>query len=387
MMNLLEHAVESVENAAEKVVDKVEDVLGMDTEKKEDSTADEVGPEIPQEIPQESPQVSEEVPREVPQETPETQEPSLLERFEEAVGLKKPEDAAEPAQREVDKANRSLEQPSVASNIRQGQTQPSRAVYAHPGSFQKGNQIQEPQVSGFARHMAHAHDAPVQSAQPAPAVALTSSHSSSVLMASQAHAPVHNAQAAPTASLPSSPISSVPAASQARAPVQYVQPAPAVAQPSRLSSSVSVASQAHAPVQYAQPLPVAAQAPVKQTSTAQNIPPNFVPMAPASSHAAPASVVRPPAATVTTFQAPAKASVAPVVSTPAPASSYVSPSSAAPQAAHTASATYSVPTVIAQPPGAMQLSRAAQVAPHVTGQTAPLVGQTAYAARAVQSRQ
>merc|ERR1712136_253598 len=233
-----------------------------------------------------------EVPREIPQETPETQEPSLLERFEEAVGLKKPEDAAEPAQREADKANRSLEQPSVASNIRQGQTQPSRAVYAHPGSFQKGNQIQEPQVSGFARHMAHAHDAPVQSAQPAPAVALTSSHSSSVLMASQAHAPVHNAQAAPTASLPSSPISSVPAASQA-----------------------------HAPVQYAHPLPVAAQAPVKQTSTAQNIPPNFV------------------------------------------------------------------PTVIAQPPGARQLSRAAQVAPHVTGQTAPLVGQTAYAARAVQSRQ
>merc|ERR1712136_611953 len=186
-------------------------------------------------------------------------------------------------------------------------TQPSRVVYAHPGSFQQGNQIQAPQGSGFARYVAHAH-APVQYAQPAP-----------------------------TASLPSSRFSSVPVASQAHAPVQYVQPAPAVAQPSSLSSSVPVASQAHAPVQYAQPLPVTAQAPVKQTSTAQYIPPNFVPVAPASS-------------------------------TPAPASSYVSPSSAAPQAAHTASATYSVPTVIAQPPGAMQLSRAAQVAPHVTGQ-------------------
>merc|ERR1712136_30629 len=226
-------------------------------------------------------------------------------------------------------------------------TQPSRVVYAHPGSFQQGNQIQAPQGSGFARYVAHAH-APVQYAQPAP-----------------------------TASLPSSRFSSVPVASQAHAPVQYVQPAPAVAQPSSLSSSVPVASQAHAPVQYAQPLPVAAQAPVKQTSTAQYIPPNFVPVAPASSYAA----------AVTIFKAPAGAYVAPVVSTPAPASSYVSPSSAAPQAAHTASATYSVPTVIAQPPGARQLSRAAQVAPHVTGQTAPLVGQTAYAARAVQSRQ
>merc|ERR1712135_170474 len=198
-----------------------------------------------------------------------------------------------------DEENRSLEQPSVASNILQGQTQPSRVVYAHPGSFQQGNQIQAPQGSGFARYVAHAH----------------------------------------------------------------------------------------APVQYAQPLPVTAQAPVKQTSTAQYIPPNFVPVSPASSYAAPASIMKPPAAAVTTFQAPAGAYVAPVVSTPAPASSYVSPSSAAPQAAHTASATYSVPTVIAQPPGAMQLSRAAQVAPHVTGQTAPLVGQTAYAARAVQSRQ
>merc|ERR1712136_281312 len=272
-------------------------------------------------------------------------------------GLKKPEDVAEPAQQEADKANRSLEQPSVASNILQGQTQPSRVVYAHPGSFQQGNQIQAPQGSGFARYVAHAH-APVQYAQPAP-----------------------------TASLPSSRFSSVPVASQAHAPVQYVQPAPAVAQPSSLSSSVPVASQAHAPVQYAQPLPVTAQAPVKQTSTAQYIPPNFVPVAPASSYAAPASILKPPAAAVTTFKAPAGAYVAPVVSTPAPASSYVSPSSAAPQAAHTASATYSVPTVIAQPPGAMQLSRAAQVAPHVTGQTAPLVGQTAYAARAVQSRQ
>merc|ERR1712136_389379 len=207
-------------------------------------------------------------------------------------------------------------------------TQPSRVVYAHPGSFQQGNQIQAPQGSGFARYVAHAH-----------------------------------------------------------APVQYAQPAPTASQPSSRFSSVPVASQAHAPVQYAQPLPVTAQAPVKQTSTAQYIPPNFVPVAPASSYAAPASILKPPAAAVTTFKAPAGAYVAPVVSTPAPASSYVSPSSAAPQAAHTASATYSVPTVIAQPPGAMQLSRAAQVAPHVTGQTAPLVGQTAYAARAVQSRQ
>merc|ERR1712135_157193 len=176
-------------------------------------------------------------------------------------------------------------------------------------------------------------------------------------------------------------------ASQAHAPGHYAQPVPTAAQPSSLSSSVPVASQAHAPVQCAQPLPVAAQAPVKQTSTAQCIPPNFVPMSPASSYAAPASIMKPPAAAVTTFQAPAGAYVAPVVSTPAPASSYVSPSSAAPQAAHTASATYSVPSVIAQPPGAMHLSRAAQVAPHVSGQTAPLVGQTAYAARAVQSRQ
>merc|ERR1712135_45412 len=227
-----------------------------------------------------------------------------------------------------DEENRSLEQPSVASNILQGQTQPSRGGDAHPGSFQQGNQIQAPQGSGFARYVAHAH-----------------------------------------------------------APVQYAQPAPAVSQPSSLSSSVPVASQAHAPVQYAQPLPVAAQAPVKQTSTAQYIPPNFVPVAPASSYSAPASILKPPAAAVTTFKAPAGAYVAPVVSTPAPASSYVSPSSAAPQAAHTASATYSVPSVIAQPPGAMHLSRAAQVAPHVSGQTAPLVGQTAYAARAVQSRQ
>merc|ERR1712136_368792 len=184
---------------------KPEDVAEQVQPEVDEAKAAEVEPEIPQEIREESPQVSEEVPREIPQETPETQEPSLLERFEEAVGLKKPEDVAEPAQQEADEENRSLEQPSVASNILQGQTQPSRAVYAHPGSFQKGNQIQEPQVSGFARHMAHAHDAPVQSAQPAPA-----------------------------ASLPSSPISSVPAASQARAPVQYVQPAPAVAQPSRL---------------------------------------------------------------------------------------------------------------------------------------------------------
>merc|ERR1712136_122911 len=267
--------------------------------KKPEDVAEQAQPEVdeaeqvPQEIPQESPQVSEEVPPEVPQETPETQEPGLLERFEEAVGLKKPEDAPEQVQQEADEANRRLEQPSVAS------TQPSRVVYAHPGSFQQGNQIQAPQGSGFARYVAHAH----------------------------------------------------------------------------------------APVQYAQPVPVAAQAPVKQTSTAQYIPPNFVPVAPASSYAAPASILKPPAAAVTTFKAPAGAYVAPVVSTPAPASSYVSPSSAAPQAAHTASATYSVPTVIAQPPGAMQLSRAAQVAPHVTGQTAPLVGQTAYAARAVQSRQ
>merc|ERR550537_16294 len=192
MMNLLEHALESVENAAENVVDKVEDVLGMDTDKKEDSKADEVGPEIPQEI---------------PQETPETQEPSLLERFEEAVGLKKPEDVAEQVQQEADKANRSLEQPSVSSNILQGQTQPSRVVYAHPGSFQQGNQIQAPQGSGFARYVAHAH-----------------------------------------------------------APVQYAQPAPTASLPSSRFSSVPVASQAHAPVQYAQPLPVVAQAPVKQTS-------------------------------------------------------------------------------------------------------------------------
>merc|ERR1712136_165261 len=231
----------------------------------------------------------------------------------------KPEDVAEPAQQEADKANRSLEQPSVASNILQGQTQPSRVVYAHPGSFQQGNQIQAPQGSGFARYVAHAH-APVQYAQPAPAVVLPLSYSSSVPVASQAHAPGHYAQPVPTAALPSSRFSSVPVASQVHSPVQYVQPAPAVAQPSSLSSSVPVASQAHAPVQCAQPLPVAAQAPVKQTSTAQCIPPNFVPVAPASSYAAPASIMKPPAAAVTTFQAPAGAYVAPVVSTPAPAS-------------------------------------------------------------------
>merc|ERR1712135_77349 len=154
-----------------------------------------------------------------------------------------------------DEENRSLEQPSVASNILQGQTQPSRVVYAHPGSFQQGNQIQAPQGSGFARYVAHAH-----------------------------------------------------------APVQYAQPAPTASLPSSRFSSVPVASQAHAPVQYAQPLPVTAQAPVKQTSTAQYIPPNFVPVAPASSYAAPASILKPPAAAVTTFKAPAGAHVAPVVS-------------------------------------------------------------------------
>merc|ERR1712136_416442 len=182
------------------------------------------------------------------------------------------------------KANRSLEQPSVASNILQGQTQPSRVVYAHPGSFQQGNQIQAPQGSGFARYVAHAH-APGQYAQPAPAAALPSSRFSSVPVASQVHSPVQYVQPAPAVAQPSSLGSSVPVASQAHAPVQCAQPAPAVAQPSSLSSSVPVASQAHAPVQCAQPLPVAAQAPVKQTSTAQCIPPNFVPMSPASSYA------------------------------------------------------------------------------------------------------
>jgi hypothetical protein len=131
------------------------------------------------------------------------------------------------------------------------------------------------------------------------------------------------------------------------------------------SSHAPVQYAQQAPVVYGQPRPIASQAPVAQSSTVQHIPANFVPVAQSS------TVSKPTAPAVTTFKAPSGGYVAPTLA--APASSYVSPTSSVNQEARAASATYSVPSVIAQPPATTHLSSAAHVVPSVFGQTAPRV--------------